>query len=276
MMNLKELKEKLLKIKDLIMNSNSDHVDKSKNKYYDKLITIPNIISFARILGSVGICTWIGVNGITDPLLLGGLIAGVSLSDAVDGFIARKYNMQSKWGKRLDPIADKGLGIGLSVILCLKGLMNPLPTILIATRDLSAVGLFIKEKGQISVNNFGRAKTWFQSLGILSTVMFGYNNSNPLSMIAPVLMWSAVATVVPEVIKLKKDYYPSKKDNNTVINGIEPIEKINNENKSLELDKELINSKSKELSSSSFGNINDFEQLYSSESLKNDLKVLRF
>lgn len=263
------IKEKLQEIKSIIMNSNSDNVDKEKNKYYDRLVTIPNVISFARILGSIGICTWIGINGITDPMLLGGLIAGVSLTDMVDGFIARKFNMQSKWGKRLDPIADKGLGIGLSVILCAKGLMNPLPTILIASRDITAVGLFVKKKGQISVNNFGRAKMWLQSIGVLSTVMFGYNTDSLASMIAPLCMWSAVATAIPEVIKIKKDYFPSKKENNQVIECVEVCEIDDKKSCQEELSKCKVEEKN---------NVNNNDYLYSTEAFKQrsqQAKVLR-
>lgn len=265
----KTLKEKLLRSKNLIMNSNSDNIDKNKNKYYDKIITIPNIISFARILASMGICAWIGVNGITNPYLLGGLIAGVSLTDMVDGFIARKFNMQSKLGKRLDPIADKGLGIGLSVILCAKGLMNPIPTILIASRDITAVSLFIKKKGQISVNNFGRAKMWLQSIGVLSTVMFGYNADSLASMIAPLCMWSAVATAIPEVIKIKKDYFPAKKENNQSLEGVESLKFDDNRPCTEELSKCKVEERN---------NVNSNDYLYSTEAFKQrsqQAKVLR-
>lgn len=263
-------KDKLIEIKNIIMNANSDNVDKEKNKYYDKFITIPNVISMARILGSIGICAWVGVNGVTSPLLLGGLIAGVAATDFVDGFIARKFNMQSKWGKRLDPIADKFLGIGLSVILCAHGLMNPLPTVLIATRDITAASIFIKKKGQMSVNNYGRSKMVLQSLGVLSTVMFGYDTSSLLSMIAPVCMWGAVATAIPEAIKVKKDYFPSKKEDN-----LEEDKKIESK---LEDDTCFVKSecKTKELVNNSC--VNNYEYLYSNETFKQrsqQAKVLR-
>ena len=264
------LKDKLLEIKDLIMNSNSDNVDKEKNKYYDKFITIPNIISLARILGSIGICTWIGFNGVTSPYLLGGLIAGVAATDFVDGFIARKFNMQSKWGKRLDPIADKGLGIGLSIILCAQGLMNPLPTILIASRDIAAVSLFVKKKGQISVNNYGRAKMVLQSLGILSTVMFGYGASSVLSMLGPICMWSAVATAIPEAIKVKKDYFPSSKEDNL---EDKTTFEFNDED-----DIEIVKSECKTKTLVSCSCVNQNEYLYSTEAFKQrsqQAKVLR-
>lgn len=263
-------KEKLLEVKEIIMNSNSDNVDRQKNKYYDRFITIPNMISLARILGSIAVCSWVAISGITNPFLLGGIIAGIAVTDFADGFIARKYNMQSKWGKRLDPIADKGLGIGLSIILCVKGLMNPLPTILIASRDIAAVSLFIKKKGQISVNNYGRSKMVLQSLGILSTVVFGYGTSSVGSLIGPICMWGAVATAIPEAIKVKKDYFPSNKEDNL---EDKTAFEFNDED-----DIETVKSECKTKALVSCSCVNQNEYLYSTEAFKQrsqQAKVLR-
>ena len=71
-------------------------------------LTIPNIISFFRlILIPIFVITYFK-ESITDHYLWSILIIVTSgISDVVDGFIARKFNMVSDIGKVLDPIADK-------------------------------------------------------------------------------------------------------------------------------------------------------------------------
>ncbi len=84
------------------------------SKYVDKIITIPNILSFIRILMiPVVILFYIVFNNITAAALL---LAAACLTDAVDGYIARRFNMVSNVGKALDAIADKLLQF--SILVC--------------------------------------------------------------------------------------------------------------------------------------------------------------
>ena len=84
------------------------------NKYKDKIITIPNILSFIRLC-LIPLIVWLYV-GKEDPLLTGVLVLISGLTDIVDGFIARTFNMISDVGKVLDPIADKATQ-GVVIIL---------------------------------------------------------------------------------------------------------------------------------------------------------------
>lgn len=79
--------------------------DNAENKYKNKILTIPNLLSLFRLcLIPVIIWLYIGkesYNWTFFVLLLSGL------TDVVDGFIARKFHMVSDLGKIIDPIADK-------------------------------------------------------------------------------------------------------------------------------------------------------------------------
>lgn len=78
---------------------------KSENTYKDKILTIPNILSFFRLcLIPVIMWLYIGKQNYLWTLLVLLLSA---LTDIVDGIIARKCNMISDFGKAFDPIADK-------------------------------------------------------------------------------------------------------------------------------------------------------------------------
>lgn len=76
-----------------------------KNKLQTKYFTIPNLLSMFRI-ALIPICVWmycVERNSILTATIL--LLSW--FTDMIDGFIARKFNMISEFGKILDPVADK-------------------------------------------------------------------------------------------------------------------------------------------------------------------------
>ena len=75
------------------------------NPYQKKILTIPNIMSFFRlVLIPIIVYLYVVKNSYLWTIILL-LISGAT--DIVDGFIARKFNMISNFGKAIDPIADK-------------------------------------------------------------------------------------------------------------------------------------------------------------------------
>ena len=77
----------------------------AENKYKDKILTIPNILSFFRIC-LIPVIVWLYI-GKEDYLLTLIILILSGITDVVDGIIARKCNMISDFGKAFDPIADK-------------------------------------------------------------------------------------------------------------------------------------------------------------------------
>jgi cardiolipin synthase len=82
-----------------------------------KIFTIPNMISFFRIL-LIPVFAWAYLKDYMIFALVIIVLSGVS--DTVDGRIARKYNMISDFGKMLDPIADKLTQMVLAVLMFLR------------------------------------------------------------------------------------------------------------------------------------------------------------
>lgn len=66
------------------------------------------------------------------------LLAG--LSDAVDGFLAKRFNMASELGAYLDPLADKALIVSIYVTLGITGALPRWLVILVVSRDIMIVG----------------------------------------------------------------------------------------------------------------------------------------
>lgn len=84
--------------------SNSDPLLESP--YRDRIITIPNIICAVRLAGALSL---IGVAMTDNPRLFVGIFTALSLSDWIDGKLARWLNQRSDFGARLDSLADSVL-----------------------------------------------------------------------------------------------------------------------------------------------------------------------
>lgn len=86
--------------------------------FKDEVLTIPNLLSFFRLLLiPVYMTIYLNANSTADYIMAGSILAVSCLTDMADGKIARKFNMMSTLGKILDPIADKVTQI--SLIVCL-------------------------------------------------------------------------------------------------------------------------------------------------------------
>jgi cardiolipin synthase len=100
-------------------------------------VNLPNLITLARIL-SVPVVVWaIAANEMLAAFVLF-LAAGIS--DAVDGFLAKRFDMKSELGAYLDPLADKVLIVSIYVAL---GITHEVPrwlVILVVSRDLMIIG----------------------------------------------------------------------------------------------------------------------------------------
>ena len=100
-------------------------------------MSIPNLITLARIL-SVPVMVWAILTGWMLAAFLLFLAAG--LSDAIDGYLAKRFAMTSELGAYLDPLADKALIVSIYVTL---GIIGDIPlwlVILVASRDIMIVG----------------------------------------------------------------------------------------------------------------------------------------
>jgi len=120
-----------------------------------------------------------------------------SVTDFLDGHIARKRNIVTIFGSFLDPIADKFLVA--SVLIMLQGL-NKLPviiTIILVLREIyiTALRLLASEKGlSVPVDKFGKAKTAVQMVGIPFILASESFMGISLSFIGTVLLY--IATIL--------------------------------------------------------------------------------
>jgi cardiolipin synthase len=100
-------------------------------------LSIPNLITLARIL-LVPVIVWAIAGG--QVLLAFGLFMVAGISDAVDGFLAKRFGMTSELGAYLDPLADKALIVSIYVTLGITGALPRWLVILVVSRDIMIVG----------------------------------------------------------------------------------------------------------------------------------------
>lgn len=87
--------------------SAAKNIDGKRIKVKQTLLTWSNLISFSRVFIAFPIVYLHYTNGQQITLTIGLLILYGMISDYLDGYVARKMNEVSEWGKVLDPIADK-------------------------------------------------------------------------------------------------------------------------------------------------------------------------
>jgi cardiolipin synthase len=103
-------------------------------------VNAPNIITLGRIL-LVPLVIWaIASNQMAIAFVIF-VVAGVS--DAVDGFLAKRFNMTTEIGALLDPVADKALLVSIYVALGIWGAIPRWLVILVVSRDVMIVGAVI-------------------------------------------------------------------------------------------------------------------------------------
>jgi len=94
----------------------------------------------ARIL-SVPLIVWAITSGHMLPAFIVFLAAGVS--DAIDGFLAKRFHMATELGALLDPLADKALIVSIYVALSFNDALPRWVVILVVSRDILIVGGFL-------------------------------------------------------------------------------------------------------------------------------------
>lgn len=100
-------------------------------------MNIPNLITLGRIL-LVPIVVWAIASGTMWIAFV--LFVGAGVSDAVDGYLAKRFNMTTELGAYLDPLADKALIVSIYLTLGINGAIPRWLVILVVSRDILIVG----------------------------------------------------------------------------------------------------------------------------------------
>ena len=122
------------------------------------------------------------------------IFIAASLTDFVDGYVARHYNQTSDFGKFLDPLADKLLTIAAMAIFCEWGKFPAWAVMLVLTREFAVSGLrmIASQKGNVIAAGWsGKVKTASTMVGLCVMMAFPQ-----VDMIAWIVLWMIVATTL--------------------------------------------------------------------------------
>jgi len=130
-----------------------------------------NFLTFFRLFSGPIICGMLLLTFY--PSIAFTLFIFASLSDYFDGYLARKYSLETAFGEVLDPIADKILVAAALVLLVMNGIIKNyevIAAIVILTREILISGLreFLAKRNQASipVSSLSKFKTFIQMLSI--------------------------------------------------------------------------------------------------------------
>ncbi len=170
------------------------------------LINIPNILTLSRIIMIPIIIILSLYNHSTTNLLVFFIFIYCGITDYLDGYLARKKNQVTLFGKLMDPIADKILTVSILLVLIYVGVIDDLSFVaafLIIFRELIISGLreFLSGYNQsLPVNRLGKIKTVIQfiSLGVL---LLAYaSNISIIYQMGTLLLWlTALITIISGV-----------------------------------------------------------------------------
>ena len=172
-------------------------------------MNLPNKLTILRVImiPIFVVFMLVPVTGTADKWIALALFIVASLTDLLDGHIARKYNLVTNFGKFMDPLADKLLVC--SALICLVELSR-IPSwivIVIIAREfiISGFRLIASDNGVvIAASYWGKFKTTFQMVMICLMIA----DIAALQMVTMIIMWVALILTVVSLV----DYLVKNKD----------------------------------------------------------------
>lgn len=161
------------------------NIDRQKGDVKSVLFTWSNVISFSRILVAIPIVYLHYTNSQQITWTITGLVFYGIVSDYLDGFVARRTNQISEWGKILDPVADKFCAFLLFLYTVYIDLI-PLWFFLIEiSRDVIIMGgsLYIRKlRGKVAMAGMS-GKVSVNALGLYWLSVFFYPEAEAVHML---------------------------------------------------------------------------------------------
>lgn len=149
-------------------------------------------------------------------LASGALFGLAGITDALDGYIARKYQITSPFGAFLDPVADK-LMVAVALALLIEthnDWMFTLPAIVIICREIviSALREWMAELGKrasVAVSSIGKIKTTFQIVAIVVLLAFTADNFPLFNKIGFIALYAAAILTIWSMFLYIKAAWPT-------------------------------------------------------------------
>ena len=190
-------------------------------------MNLPNKLTLMRIILVPFFAAAVLIDKLPHHFLIALLIFAVaSITDMLDGKIARKYNMVTDFGKFADPLADKILVISAFACFVQLGCVGAAFMIIVLFREftVTSIRLVAAENGKVvAANMWGKAKTVSQMVAIIVVLLSRYvidlmtagafaaaqqqRVTDILALTDTVLLWiSGVLTIISGIIYIKDNF----------------------------------------------------------------------
>lgn len=157
-------------------------------------LNLPNLLTLLRILAVPVVVVALLDETPNGDALAAGVFALAALTDGLDGYIARRRQDVTAFGKLMDPLADKLLIVAALVSLVSLGRLAAWVAMVIIARELAVTGLraVAAERGTvISASWLGKLKTALQVGAVFALIAF-----HPAPLAVDLLVYAAVAATV--------------------------------------------------------------------------------
>lgn len=138
---------------------------------------IPNALTLLRF-AAIPVFIWLLLADRTGPSWPAGIVFGLAaLTDQLDGYLARRWHVESRFGKVADPLADRMM-IDTAVVLLVALDRLPWIGLVILLRDLILVGGYkfvVPKEYELEVSRLGKIATWglYASIGFVLVTVEG-------------------------------------------------------------------------------------------------------
>ena len=189
-------------------------VDTTSQWDTDRVFTVPNVLSFARLL-AVGVFGWLILASHDVAAVV--LLAVSGATDWLDGFLARKLNQRTELGAKLDPVVDRLYILVAIIALTARGIVPWWLLVILLARDVMLVLLVpsLRRSGVVAldVNRVGKAAT-LSLLLALPLILMAYSPALgidfagwigwPLAALGAVLCWWAGIIYLQQTVALSR------------------------------------------------------------------------
>lgn len=184
---------------------------------------LPNFLTVLRIALIPVLVAAFYIENKFAQFIVAGIFIFASITDYIDGFLARLWKVQSNFGRVLDPIADKMLVASTLVMMVNKNIAHVIPIIVILCREILVSGMRqylaeLKVKVSLPVSRLAKSKTATQMIAIIILLLgkegTGISYAEEIGNIA---IWLAAAlTVITGYAYLKEGikHFANDRSNN--------------------------------------------------------------
>ncbi|KMM38643.1 CDP-diacylglycerol--glycerol-3-phosphate 3-phosphatidyltransferase [Guptibacillus hwajinpoensis] len=164
-----------------------------------RIFLIPVFLIFLLAPLPLGETEIAGTVLLNSQLIATAIFIFASVTDWIDGYIARKHNLVTNLGKFLDPLADKLLVTSAFVSLVELGAAPAWLVVLILSREFAVTGLRLvaSSEGEVlAASNLGKLKTWIQIVAIIALLIENVPFEAVGFPFATISLWAALIITV--------------------------------------------------------------------------------